>query len=71
MRSARLCILAFALLALPFALGACVSGVNGSVDVAAGSSTSNASTVNGSVNIGANAKADKASTVNGSINIAE
>jgi len=71
MRSARLCILAFALLALPFALGACVSGVNGSVDVAAGSSTSDASTVNGSVNIGANAKADKASTVNGSIHIAE
>ena len=57
MRSARLCTLAFALLALPFALGACVSGVNGSVDVAAGSSTSDASTVNGSVNIGANAKA--------------
>ena len=55
MRSARLCTLAF-LLALPFALGACVSGVNGSVDVAAGSSTADASTVNGSVNIGANAK---------------
>ena len=71
MRSARLCTLALALLALPLALGACVSGVNGSVDVAPGSSTHDASTVNGSVNVGANAKADKASTVNGSIHIAD
>ena len=58
MRSARFRILAMALLALPFALGACVSGVNGSVDVAAGTSVSDASTVNGSVNLEANAKAD-------------
>ena len=68
MRSARLCILA--LLILPLALTACVSGVNGSVDVPAGSSVSDASTVNGSVHVEANAKADKASTVNGSIHIA-
>jgi len=68
MRSARLCILA--LLTLPLALTACVSGVNGSVDVPAGSSVSDASTVNGSVHVEANAKADKASTVNGSIHIA-
>ena len=40
MRSARFRILAFALLALPLALGACVNGVNGSVDVAAGTSVS-------------------------------
>lgn len=71
MRSARLCTLALALLALPLALTACVSGVNGSVDVAAGSSVSDASTVNGSVHVEANAKADKASTVNGSIHLAE
>ena len=71
MRSVRFRVLAFALLALPLALGACVSGVNGSVDVAAGTSVSDASTVNGSVNLEANAKADKASTVNGSIHLAE
>jgi acetyltransferase-like isoleucine patch superfamily enzyme len=71
MRSARFCTLALALLALPFALGACVSGVNGSVDVAAGTSVSDATTVNGSVHVEANAKADKASTVNGSIHLAE
>ena len=71
MRSARFSTLALALLALPLALAACVSGVNGSVDVAAGTSVSDASTVNGSVHIEANAKADKASTVNGSIHIAE
>jgi DUF4097 and DUF4098 domain-containing protein YvlB len=68
MRSARLSSLA--LLALPLALGACVSGVNGSVEVAAGTSVSDASTVNGSVHVETNAKADKASTVNGSIHIA-
>ncbi len=72
MRSARLYAYVFALLmASPFALAACVSGVNGSVDVAAGSSVSDASTVNGSVHVQAKAKADKASTVNGSIDIAE
>jgi DUF4097 and DUF4098 domain-containing protein YvlB len=71
MRSARFCTLALALLALPLALSACVSGVNGSVDVAAGTSVSDATTVNGSVHVEANAKADKASTVNGSIHLAD
>lgn len=70
MRSARLCTLAV-LLAAPLALGACVSGVNGSVDVPSSTSVSDASTVNGSVRVEANAKADKASTVNGSIHLAE
>ncbi|MGH8214424.1 MAG: hypothetical protein ACREPZ_01815 [Rhodanobacteraceae bacterium] len=72
MRSARFCTYAFAIFAaLPLALTACVSGVNGSVDVAAGSSVSDATTVNGSVHIGPKAKADKASTVNGSVELAE
>lgn len=60
-----------ALLLLPFALAACVNGVNGSVDVPAGASVSDASTVNGSVQLGANAKAGKAATVNGSIHLAD
>ncbi len=71
MRSTRLYACFFTLFAAPFALTACVSGVNGSVDVAAGSSVSDASTVNGSVNLAAKAKAGKASTVNGSVNVAE
>ena len=70
MRSPRFIALALALLVLPLALGACVNGVNGSVSVAAGTSTANASTVNGSVHVEANAKADKASTVNGSVDLA-
>ncbi len=57
-------------LSLVLALQACVNGVNGSVDVPAGTSVSDASTVNGSVNLGSNAKADKASSVNGSIELA-
>lgn len=52
------------------ALAGCVSGVNGSVDVAPGTSTGDASTVNGVVRIGTNAKAAKASTVNGAIDLA-
>lgn len=69
MRHARLFSHAFAIFAFPLALAACVSGVNGSVDVAAGSSVSDATTVNGSVHVGAKAKADKASTVNGSVEL--
>ena len=71
MRSARLCSYAFAVLVFSLALAACVSGVNGSVDVAAGSSVSDATTVNGSVHLGAKAKAHKASTVNGSVELAD
>jgi hypothetical protein len=71
MRHARLCSYAFALFAFPLMLAACVSGVNGSVEVAAGSSVSDASTVNGSVHVGPKAKADKASTVNGSVELAD
>lgn len=59
-----------ALLVLPLAVAACVNGVNGSVEIAAGVSVSDASTVNGAVRLGAGAKADKASTVNGSIQLA-
>lgn len=71
MRHARLCSYAFALILPLMLLAACVSGVNGSVDVAAGSSVSDATTVNGSVNLGSRAKADKASTVNGSVELAD
>jgi hypothetical protein len=70
MPRARLGTYAIALLVLPLALAACVNGVNGSVDVPAGASVSDASTVNGAVRLGANAKADKATTVNGSIHLA-
>lgn len=70
MRSARLCTLAL-LLAAPFTLAACIHGVNGSIDVPANTTMTDASTVNGSVHVGANAKADKASTVNGSIHLAD
>ncbi|MEO6799743.1 MAG: hypothetical protein ABI178_07395 [Rhodanobacter sp.] len=69
MRHARLCTYVVSLLLLPVALAACVNGVNGSVDVPAGSSVSDASTVNGSVRLEAHAKADKATTVNGSIHL--
>lgn len=71
MRHARPGTYVIALLVLPLALAACVNGVNGSVDVPAGSSVTNASTVNGSVHLEANAKADKATTVNGSIQLAD
>ncbi|HJP97769.1 MAG TPA: hypothetical protein VJ862_04315 [Rhodanobacteraceae bacterium] len=71
MRHARFCSYAFALVIFPLALAACVSGVNGSVDIAAGSSVSDATTVNGSVNLGPKAKARKASTVNGSVELAD
>ena len=71
MPHARLCTYAVALLVLPIAITACVNGVNGSVDVPANSSVSNASTVNGSVSLEAHAKADKAATVNGSIHLAD
>lgn len=71
MRHARHCTYVIALLVLPLALAACVKGVNGSVDVPAGTTVSAATTVNGSVNLGANAKADKATTVNGSIHLAD
>lgn len=71
MLHARLCKYAIALLVMPLALAACVSGVNGSVDVPAGSSVSDASTVNGSVRLGANAKAGQATTVNGSVHLAD
>ena len=70
MRHARLCTYVIALLVLPLAIAACVNGVNGSVDVPAGSSVSDASTVNGAVSLEANAKAGKATTVNGSIHLA-
>lgn len=70
MSHARLCTYLIALLVLPLATTACVNGVNGSVDVPAGSSVSDASTVNGSVTLEANAKAGKATTVNGSIHLA-
>ena len=69
MRHARLCTFILSLLALPFTLAACVNGVNGSVDVNAASSVSDASTVNGSVRLQTKAKADVASTVNGSIHL--
>lgn len=71
MRHARLSTYAIALLVLPLALAACVNGVNGSVDVPAGSSISDASTVNGSVRVETKAKADTATTVNGSIHLAD
>jgi DUF4097 and DUF4098 domain-containing protein YvlB len=71
MQATRLCTYIFALVALPLALGACVSGVNGSVDVPAGTSKADASTVNGAVNIGPKAKVDHATTVNGSVNLGE
>lgn len=71
MGHARLRSYVIALLVLPLALAACVNGVNGSVDVPAGSSVSDATTVNGSVHLEANAKADMATTVNGSIDLAE
>lgn len=70
MRHARLCTYVIALLILPLAITACVSGVNGSVDVAPGSSVTDASTVNGSVRLGADARADRATTINGSIHLA-
>lgn len=70
MRHARLYTCVITLLALPLAITACVSGVNGSVDVPPGSSVTDASTVNGSVRLGAHAKADQATTVNGSIHLA-
>jgi hypothetical protein len=70
MRHARLCTCVIALLLLPLAITACVSGVNGSVDVPTGARVSDASTVNGSVRLETNAKADKATTVNGSIHLA-
>ena len=70
MQHARLCTYVIALLLLPLALTACVNGVNGSVDVPAGTSVADASTVNGSVSLEANARADKATTVNGSIHLA-
>lgn len=70
MRLPRSCRCILALLA-PIALAACVSGVNGSVDVPAGSSVDNATTVNGSVNLGAKAKAGRAATVNGRIRLGE
>lgn len=70
MRHTRLCMYVVALLGLTLATTACVNGVNGSVDVPAGSSVSDAHTVNGSVSLEANAKADKATTVNGSIHLA-
>ncbi len=69
MRHVRLCTYVIALLLLPLAMAACVNGVNGSVDVPAGSSVSVASTVNGSVHLETHAKADTASTVNGSIDL--
>lgn len=68
MRFPRRCILFFAL-AAPVALAACGGGVNGSVDVPAGSSVDHASTVNGSVTLGAGAKADTVATVNGRIRL--
>ena len=62
MRSARFSTLALALLALPLALAACVSGVNGSVDVAAGTSVSDdVEAVNGDLNLATG------SAVNGSL----
>lgn len=70
MRHTRVCTHIIALLVLPLGIAACVRGVNGSVDVPAGSSVSDASTVNGSVHLEAHAKADKATTVNGSIHLA-
>lgn len=69
MRHVRFGACAIAFLLLPLALAACVNGVNGSVNVPAGSSVSVASTVNGSVHLGTNAKADTATTVNGSIDL--
>ncbi len=70
MRHARLCTYLIALSLLPLAFAACVSGVNGSVDVPAGTSVTDATTVNGSVRLQAHAKAGKAATVNGSIHLA-
>jgi len=70
MRHTRLCTYVITLLLLPLAITACVNGVNGSVDVPAGTSVSDASTVNGSVSLEAHARADKATTVNGSIHLA-
>ena len=75
MRSARLGIYAFGLLALSLALAACDMGpghnkVLGDVDVAAGASVSDANTVNGTVNVEANARAGDTNSVNGSISIA-
>ena len=70
MPHARLCTYVIVLLVLPLATTACVNGVNGAVDVPAGTSVSNASTVNGSVNLEDHAKAGKAATVNGSIHLA-
>lgn len=76
MRSLRFCTHAAGLLLLPLALAACDMGsghdkVLGSVDIAPGSSVSDANTVNGAVNVASNAKAGDASTVNGSINVAD
>jgi hypothetical protein len=71
MRHSRLATYVVTLLVLPLAVTACVNGVNGSVDVPAGTSVSAASTVNGSVHLEAHAKADKATTVNGSIQLAD
>lgn len=70
MRRASLATYVFTLLVLPLALAACVNGVNGSVEVAAGTHVSDARTVNGSVHLQTNARADKATTVNGSIQLA-
>lgn len=50
---------------------ACVAGVNGSVDVAAGQPVRDASTVNGSIHIEPNAKIAEGSTVNGSITLGD
>ncbi len=71
MPHARLCTYVIALLVLPLATAACVNGVNGSVDVPAGTTVSDATTVNGAISLQAHAKADKAATVNGSIHLAE
>lgn len=58
-------------LAAALLLGACVSGVNGNVEVDPGAQAAEASTVNGSVRVGAGARVDEVSTVNGSVSLAE
>jgi DUF4097 and DUF4098 domain-containing protein YvlB len=75
MNSARRHAYLWVLLVAPWIVTGCDVGsgnskVLGSVDVAAGSSVSDATTVNGAVRVGANAKAGDATSVNGSVSIA-
>lgn len=75
MRFVHFAVTPVAVALLSLTLAACNMGpgnnkVNGSVDVAAGTSVADASAVNGSIHVAANARAGDASAVNGSVHVA-